>query len=271
MACRDAYEMEIKNMNSVTDVNQETKTVPAESISGTERLLFGVDSKVPSDELLQNNLTEFEWVARNKLYPDFWGRNITGENRLTKEEIAFLHSKGCRIAAICNGSDAMETEEQGKIQAKKIILAALELGIPETASIFLELEEPVNATEDYMKGYIQGMLSEGYIPGFKANTDANYSFDREYSRGMQNYPELFGQSLIWAVRPSLKEYERVTTTHLIHPDNWVPYAPSGITRDEIAVWQYGRECHPIHNNAGKETSFNVNLVRSEAVILNKMF
>ena len=271
MACKDAYEMEIKNVNSVTDINQENRIAPEESTPDIERLLFGVDSKVPSDELLQNNLTEFEWAARNKLHPDFWGRNITGENRLTKEEIDFLHKKGCRIAAICNGSDAMETEEQGKIQAKKIILASLELGIPETAAIFLELDEPVNATEDYMKGYIQGLLSEGYTPGFKANTDASYSFDREYSRGMQNHPELFGQSLIWAVKPSLKEYERVTTTHLIHPDNWRPYAPSGITREEIAVWQYGRECHPIHSHEGTETSFNINLVKDENVILNKMF
>ena len=271
MACKDAYEMEIKSMNGVTDVNQKPTIAPEENFHSTGRLLFGVDSEVPSDELLQNNLTEFEWVARNKLYPDFWGRNITGEHRLTKEEIAFLHSKGCRIAAICNGSNTMETEEQGKIQAKKIVLAALELGIPETAAIFLKLDEPVNATEDYMRGYIQEMISEGYTPGFQANTDASYSFDREYSRGMQNHPELFGQSLIWAVKPSLKEYKRVTTTHLIHPDNWGPYAPSGITRDQIAAWQYGRECHPIQNDTGKETFFNVSLVKSEAIILDKMF
>ncbi len=76
---------------------------------------------------------------------------------------------------------------------------------------------------------------------------------------------------VWAVAPSLEEYERVTTTHLIHPDNWIPYAPSGITRNEIAVWQYGKDCHPIHDDAGNETTFHVNLVRDDKIIIEKMF
>ena len=80
MACRDAYEMKLTKTNEVADVNQPVETTEVESPFRTDRLLFGVDSKVRSDNLLQNNLTEFEWVTRNKLYPNFWGRNITGEN-----------------------------------------------------------------------------------------------------------------------------------------------------------------------------------------------
>lgn len=56
-------------------------------------LRFGVNSKTPVDTLLQNNLTEFEWAARNKLYPNFWGRYLSGENALTMEEIEFLHDQ----------------------------------------------------------------------------------------------------------------------------------------------------------------------------------
>ncbi len=63
----------------------------------------------------------------------------------------------------------------------------------------------------------------------------------------------------------------ITTSHLIHPDNWMPYAPSGITRNEIAVWQYGINCHPIEDDMGKVTTFNLNLVRNEQVIVDKMF
>ncbi len=270
MACRDAYKIETKNTNKTTAADPSAKP-ESDNTADISNLLFGVDSKVQSNDILQNNLTEFDWVTRNKLYPNFWGRNITGENCLTKEEIDFLHNKGCKIAAIYTTSESKESEEQGKIHAKKIAVTALELGIPESAAIFLEVEESVNVTTDYMRGYAQALLSEGYIPGFKANTDAICSFDREYSRGMQTDKELFSKCLIWAASPSLQEYERVTTTHLIHPDNWVPHTPSGTERNKIALWQYGKNCHPINDDAGKETAFNVNLVRNEQVIIDRMF
>lgn len=272
MACRDAYEMELTNQNKVADVDQSEETVITENLFHTDRLLFGVNSKVQADDILQNNLTEFEWVTRNKLYPNFWGRHITGAKALTKEEIVFIHKKGCKIAAIYQSdTETMDTEAAGSAQAEKAVIAAFKLGIPEGTVIFLELLESANATAEYMKGYAQSLLAEGYLPGFKANTDANYSFDREYSRGMQDVPELFGQCLIWAAAPSLEEYDRMTTTHLIHPDDWMPYAPSGITRNDIAIWQYGKECHPIRNDGGEETFFNIDLVKDEAVIIDKMF
>lgn len=272
MACRDAYEMELINRNEVADVDQSEETVMTENLFHTDRLLFGVDSRVQADDILQNNLTEFEWVTKNKLYPNFWGRYIAGAKALSKEEIAFIHKKGCKIAAIYDSDiDAMETEEEGSAQAEKAVLAAFKLGIPEGTAIFLEILESANATAEYMKGYAQSLLAEGYLPGFKANTDANYSFDREYSRGMQDVPELFAQCLVWAVAPSLEEYDHITTTHLIHPDDWTPYAPSGITRDDIAVWQYGKECHPIRNDRGEETFFHIDLVKDEDILINKMF
>ena len=63
----------------------------------------------------------------------------------------------------------------------------------------------------------------------------------------------------------------MTTTHFIHPDNWKPYAPSGITRREIAIWQYGKDCHPIEDDMGNMTTFNINLVRNEEIIKYNMF
>lgn len=270
MACRDAYKNQAKNSDLFAAANQSAENELL-SNSNNDKLLFGVDSKVKSDCVLQNNLTEFDWAARNKLYPNFWGRNITGENSLTKDEIAFLHGKGCKIAAIFTSTDPKETEEQGKIHAKKVAITALELSIPENTAIFLEIEDDINVSSDYMKGYAQSLLSEGYIPGFKANTDAAYDFDRQYSAGMQSDKEVFSKCLIWAVSPSLKEYERITTTHIIHPDNWTPYAPSGSSRNTIAVWQYGKDCHPINDDKGAETTFNINLVKNDKIIINMMF
>ena len=269
MACKGARNRQ--NTVAVAAVTKVAEPAIKKEVKAPERLLFGVDSKIQANDILQNNISEFEWVVRNKVYPNFWGRNLVGENCLTKEEINFLHRKGCKIAAIYNSTDAKETEEQGRIDAKKIDIIAVELGIPQGTAIFLEIDENENVTKKYMRGFAETLIKAGFTPAFKANTDANFGFDREFSRGLQSDRDVFSQCIVWAVAPSLAEYERVTTTHMIHPDNWVPFAPSGITRNDIAVWQYGKDCHPINDDAGVETTFNVNLVRDVQVIIEKMF
>ena len=265
MACRDAYKKILMSKTA------DTAMVAVNVSQKVGRLLFGVESKVCSYVLLQNNITHFEWVTRNKIPPIFWGRNILGKNHLTKEEINFLHRKGCKIAATCQSSAPKKTEEQGKEMGKQAVSTALKLGIPRLNAIFLEIDQNEDVKRDYMKGYATALLNEGYTPAFKSNTDAKFSFDREFSRGMQTDREIFNKCLIWATAPILKEYERMTTTHLIHPDNWKPFAPSAMTRKEIAVWQYGKDCHPIEDDNENGTTFNINLVRNEQVIIEKMF
>ena len=268
MACRNAYKVKTE----IREINTEVSSISEPTVSkNVDRLLFGADSKIQANDLLQNNIDEFEWVVRNKIYPNFYGRYITGENCLTKEEIDFLHRKGCRIAAICSDPGEKQTEEQGSILAKKMDIRAYELGIKEGTAIFLEIGADENVSRDFLRGYAKTLMAEGFMPGFKANTDAKYDFDREFSRGMQTDKEIFKKCLIWAVAPTVEEYNRITTAHLIHPDNWTPYAPSGITRAEVAIWQYGVDCHPIEDDTGKLVSFNLDLVRNEQVITHAMF
>ena len=107
-----------KSIRRVPSLCRPPMTQPRRAASVTG-LFFGVDSDVPANELLQNNLTLFEWAVRNKLYPNFWGRSITGEQALTRGEIDFLHDQGCRIAAIYRTSEPKETEEQGRLEAGK--------------------------------------------------------------------------------------------------------------------------------------------------------
>lgn len=268
MACRNAYRR--NTINVVSDTVQTATTEPV-VIPSVHRLLFGVDSKVQANDLLQNNIDEFEWVVRNKIYPNFYGRYLTGENCLNKDEIKFLHGKGCKIAVIYADDGEKQTEEQGRFMVKKIDDLAIHLGVHEGTAIFLEVGENEIVSKDFMKAFAKTMLLEGYIPGFKANTDAKYSFDREFSRGMQRDKDVFEKCLIWAVAPTIEEYNGITTTHLIHPDEWKPYAPSSITRREIAIWQYGINCHPIEDDMGKVMTFNLDLVRNEQVIVDKMF
>ena len=269
MACRKIYQAEnaVYEPAAKTEASDSQKAAP----NFEKRLFFGVDSGFCSDDLLQNNISHFEWVVRNKLYPNFVGRNMTGENSLTKAEIEFLRSMGCKIAPVYRTNEEKRTEEQGKMLAKKIGIAALELDIPEGTAIFLEIGEKEVCSTAFMRGLAKGLSQEGYTPGFQANTDAKFGFDREYSRGMQTDKEIFSQCLIWSVSPSLDEYSNMTTTHLIYPDYWIPFAPSGIHRDDIAVWQYGTSCHPIDNDAGERTVFNLDLVKNENIIIEKMF
>lgn len=184
-----------------------------------ERLLFGVDSNVSSQVLLQNNIDMFEWVVRNKVYPSFWGRTMVGEYALTEAEIDFLHRKACKIAPIYESLEEKKSEEQGNHLAAKVVRKAKELEIPRGTAIFLEIRERETVTRDFMRGYAKKMLESGYSPAFRANTDAKFGFDREFSRGMQTDRGIFEACLIWATTPTVKEYDRITTTHLIHPDN----------------------------------------------------
>ena len=267
MACKNAKLRQIEKTDEVIKVTKAEKETISES---PVRLYFGVDSKIQADDILQYNITEFEWAKKNKKHPCFWGRNIVGEDCLTKEEIDFLHAKACAIAPIYSTSEAKETDEQGKSEAKKIYKIAQELGIPEGVAIFFEIGENETVSRNFMRGFAKQLLVKGYTPAFKANTDAKFDFDREFSRGMQTDKDIFSQCLVWAVAPSLEDYHRVTTTHLLHHDDWKPFAHSGITRNDIAVWQYGKDCHPIADDKGKETTFNVNLIKNLNV-LNKMF
>lgn len=271
MACRNAYKAKAESVAAnAKDLNQAKVSEPV-AVQNIERLLFGADSTIQANDLLQNNIEEFEWVVRNKIYPNFYGRYLTGENCLTKSEIKSLHSKGCKIAPIYADNSAKLNEEQGAIMAKKIDVLALELGIPEGTAIFLEIGDSDNASRDFMRGFAKALMAEGFTPGFKANTDAKVSFDREFSRGMQTDRDVFKMCLIWATAPTVEEYNGITTSHLIHPDRWMPFAPSGITRNEIAIWQYGVDCHPIEDDMGKITTFNLDLVRNEQIIIKKMF
>lgn len=268
VACKDAYEKNqlIKKKEFIDSLLLEPQEPEVVS-----NLLFAVDSQTCSHNMLQNNIDQFEWVLRNKVYPSFWGRNIVGENALTKEEIQFLHNKACKVAAIYYSEDEKETEIQGVILASKVVLKATELGIPFGKAIFLDLGYDGVATTVFMREYAKFLLNEGYLPGFIANTDAmSNRFDLEFSRGLQTDRDIFNKCLIWAITPTLEEYDDITTSHIIHPDFWKPYAPSGITRKNIAIWRYGKNCHTIYDDNDQLTSFNLNLVRNKEVIIERM-
>ena len=267
MACIDVLRARKQKML----MQQEPEEASPKTLKKPERLFFGVDAYFNTESILQNNSKLFDWVVKNKVTPDFFGRNINGENSLTVEEINYIHSKGCRIAPIYKSEELYETNESGINVGQKIIAALTELNVPSGTAVFLRIYEYNAAKTDFLIGYSHQLLDAGFTPAFMANTDARFGFDEEFSRAYQVERELIGQSLIWATSPVVDDYNKMTTTHLVYPDLWRPFAPSAITRNDIAIWQYGKECHKIYDDSGNETWFNLDLVSNEEIIINKMF
>ena len=235
-----------------------------------KNMYFGVDTTFPANTLLQNNITLFDWVERNKLQPNFWGRNIFGANCITKEEIEFLRNRGCRVALIYEPINSKETEEDGILSAQEIFDHIFKLGMRKDIAVFLEIQDVETVTNSYMLGFAKELLNLNLTPGFKANTDAQFMFDRKFSRCLNNYRDVFEKCIVWATAPNLDEYYRTTNSHLVHPDVWIPFAPSGINKNDICIWQYGKECHPIYDDINREITFNVNLTKETNTIFKHM-
>lgn len=257
MICRENYKKSLWTPQVFLKGN-----VNAEMSEDVLTLFFGVNSLKRADEKLQNNLTLFDWVTKNKLYPNFWGRDLNGESPLDLSEMQFLYDKNCRIAPIYILSGDLRTEDEGINIAKDAANMLNNLNFPENSAIFIETNSNYVISRDFLKGYITEIKNRGFIPGFRADTDAKYMFDREFSRGLQTDRALFESSLVWAKEPLLAEFNDITTTHMIHPDNWKPYAPSGIKRNEIAIWQYGEKCHPIYSDDNSLVTFDLDLIRN---------
>lgn len=247
-------------------------SVPATAGTEAPGLLFGTDCVAPADERLQNNLELFEWMVRNKEYPVFCGRNITGADCLTPEEAVFLHTKGVKIAAVFPpDSGEMLTETEGRLCAYRAVLRAAELKIPGKCAIFLDIRNDTPVSAGFLYGYASALTREGYVPAFRADTDANSAFAREFSRGTELYPELSDTCLVWATSPILPEYDSMTSSHFISPDNWNPCAPAGTESSRIAIWQYGKNCHPIGTDNGRTTTFNLDLIRNMRILIENLF
>lgn len=266
-----AYKNAINNENttpiSVAEPIVEEKNF---GVIVPENMYFGVDTSFPANTLLQNNITLFDWVERNKPQPNFWGRNIFGANCITKDEIHFLHNRGCRVALIYQPISPKETEEDGRLSAQEIFDHIFKLGMHKDIAVFLEIQDIEAVTNSYMLGFAKELLNLNLIPGFKANTDAQFTFDRKFSRCLNNYRDVFEKCIVWATAPNLDEYYRTTNAHLIHPDVWIPFAPSGISKNDICIWQYGKECHPIYDEINREITFNVNLTKETNTIFKYM-
>ncbi len=208
-------------------------------------LIYGVESTMPSNTLLTNGYSLFEWVMRKSCYPSFWGRSLTGEGTVTQEEIDFLKSKNCKIALIIRDlTEAEISGNDGTQTAMKAIEAAKAMGVPQNAgtALFAYIKPDWSVNHNWMMSFAANLVNNGYIPGFIGNTDSskNFNFDRQcshYVQATRNANQF--NALYWSAEP---KYD-------FDPEAWAPYAPSELLPNDMHLWSYGTiDFHDIHVN-----------------------
>lgn len=235
---------------------------------------FGIDTESPVNELLQNNITLFEWIRKNQGFPYFIGRRINGQNAITHDEMSYISSNGAKVIPILT----VVTEKSAKDNARIAVALLDDLGIERKTPVFADINAN-SVNDEFLKNFATEIISSGYIPGFYVDTDSYNNFDRLFSRAYQSDVELMRQCRIWALSPEMDEFFETKSAHTEKPDIWGPFAPSCISKEQVSFWQYGKKCNPINTYRGDMVDFNLNLTIepemffsvSEAKICNYKF
>ena len=199
------------------------------------KTIFGVRSATPINKKLKNGYTLYDWVKRQKCFPAFCMRTLSGENKITAEEIEFLKSKDCKIGLVIRDlTEAKISTVNGTEDARKAVEAAKALGVPANAgiAIFAEIKPEWSVNHNWMISFAQAISANGYVPAFIGNTDSskNFNFDRQCSHYVQatknvNY---FG-AVFMATEPKIDGM----------PKKWEPYCPSALEPEDIHLWCCG--------------------------------
>ena len=199
------------------------------------KTIFGVSSATPINKKLKNGYTMYDWVKRQKCFPAFCMRTLCGEDKITAEEIEFLKAKDCKIGLVVRDlTEAKVSAADGTADAMNAVEAAKELGVPqnEGIAVFAEIKPEWSINHNWMIGFAQTLVANGYTPGFIANTDSsvNFNFDRQCGHFV-HATEGFNQlgAVYCATEPKCEEM----------PAEWSPYCPSVLEPEDMCLWSCG--------------------------------
>lgn len=197
---------------------------------------FGVYSATPINKRLKNGYTMYDWVKREKCFPAFCMRTLSGKDKITAREIEFLKVKDCKIGLVIRDlTEARVSRISGTEDAVKAVEAAKELGVPQNVGIalFAEIRPEWSVNHIWMFSFAQTLSANGYICGFIGNTDSskNFNFDRQCSHFVQATGDVdsFG-TIFMATEPKLDTM----------PEKWEPYCPSALEPESISLWACGK-------------------------------
>lgn len=199
------------------------------------KTIMGVHSLEALNHKLKNGYTMHDWVKRQRGYPHFCLRALTGEDELTETEAAFLHDRKCKIGLLlCDLTEVQVSSRRDKGVAEKAVQAAKKLGVPQNAgiAIFAEIKPEWSVNHNWMLSFANHLIAHGYIPGFIGNTDSskNFVFDRETSHYVEATMDTNGYSAVYgATEPKCDGF----------PLEWAPFCPSALNPDEMSLWVCG--------------------------------
>lgn len=199
------------------------------------KTIFGVSSLMPINKRLKNGYTMYDWIMRQKGFPSFCLRTLSGEDSIAAKEIEFLNEKNCKIGLVVRDlTEAKVSKWDGEKEALEAIEAAKALGVPENKGIalFAEIKPEWSVNHDWMVSYARTLFNNGYIPGFIGNTDSskNFNFDRQCSHYIQTTKkDNYFNVVIMATEP------KCTGT----PTGWLPYCPSELNPEDMHLWMCG--------------------------------
>lgn len=197
-----------------------------------QKFIFGARSDVPANTKLTNGYTLFDWAVRQNCFPAFWGRPMSGEHSISKEEIKFLAERDCGVLLIFDDLTLVGVaKSDGTADAERAVAAAKKLGVCDDGktAIFAEIKDNMYVNHNWMLSFASTLKANGFVAGFIGNTDSseNFNFDIEFS----HFIVAGGNALCFATRP-------VTTEHVY---KWTPYSPSALPVEKMAFWQNGKK------------------------------
>lgn len=203
------------------------------------RHIWGIDSSISvTDEL-------YQCITRYFGHPEFWGRYLTrvpnASEGLTKEEIAFLHTKRIKIIPIYNNFRNATGTNQGRTAATNAIFNAKRLGVPKGKILFANIEKFFDVDAEWIKAWVDTIYISGYRSGFY-HDPIKGAFSQAYCKAVEENANVKTQAVLWSAEP-----EAGTTSKKKAP-KFKPIHPN--CNKDVWVWQYGRnakEC-PIDTN-----------------------
>lgn len=199
------------------------------------KTIFGVSSATPISKKLKNGYTMYDWVKRQKCFPDFCMRTLSGDNKITGEEIEFLRAKDCKIGLVIRDlTEAKVSGVNGTEDALKAVVAAKEMGVPANAGIalFAEIQPEWSVNHNWMISFARIVSANGYVPAFIGNTDSgkNFNFDRQTSHYIQATKDVnHFNAVFMATGPK----------RVMMPTEWEPYCPSALQPEDMHLWSCG--------------------------------
>jgi hypothetical protein len=209
---------------------------------------WGVDSA--------ENVTEnlFQCVIRNLGYPVFWGRYLVRVPRvsegLTKQEVAFIQSKGVKLLLIYNLIQEARGYGQGSAAANDAVLNAQILGAPWGAPIFANIERFFQIDDEWIQGWTEAIALNGYRSGIY-NDPVTGGFNRAFCNAVRENDAIRTRNILWSAEPEL------LPSGPQNPPAYSPIAPN--CGGNVWAWQYSRtvaSC-PIDTNLASSSLVNI--------------